>query len=185
MHYIRRRDASAPAPATTIIHYPQAFRASLPGRRRDAVLHSEDGAKATSREDTSTSTEPKEHMSSQTYQRDRLQARTPLRCPICGGELQDSMIRDLGGVTSDLTWQMHAGRCPEHGWFQAEAISRPPREIFSVNKPFGSARRVSIDGKEAFSFPTRFNLLPDAERRKPVDAFDAALWRAANLADRG
>lgn len=124
-------------------------------------------------------------MSSQTFQRDRLQARTPLRCPVCGGDLVDPMIRDLGGVTSGLAWQMHAGRCPEHGWFQAEAISRPPREIFAVNKPFGVARRVTLGGKEAFSFPTRFNLLPDDERRKKVDAFDPALWRAANLPERG
>jgi hypothetical protein len=149
------------------------------------MLHSHAGAWAPPGKNTPAKMEPKEHMSSQTYQRDRLRAETPLRCPVCGGELQETMIRDLGGVTSDLTWQMHAGRCPEHGWFQAEAISRPPREIFAVNKPFGAARRVTIGGQEAFSFPTRFNLLPDAERRKPVDAFDATLWRAANLSDRG
>ncbi|MGI9252224.1 MAG: hypothetical protein ACR2J8_00625 [Thermomicrobiales bacterium] len=123
-------------------------------------------------------------MSSQTYQRDRLQAESPLRCPICGGELAETMIRDLGGVTSDLNWQLHAGRCAEHGWFQAEAISRPPREIFAVNKPFGSARKVTVEGREAYSFPTAFNALPDEERRKKVDAFDPALWKATTLAGR-
>jgi hypothetical protein len=124
-------------------------------------------------------------MSSQTYQRDRLQARTPLRCPMCDGELVETMIRDLGGVTSDLTWQLHAGRCAEHGWFQAETISRPPREIFAVNKPFGVARRVSVNGREAFSFPTVFNELEAQARRQPVDALDPSLWRAHRLTDAG
>ena len=124
-------------------------------------------------------------MSSHTFQRDRLQARTPLRCPICGDQLVETMIRDLGGVTSDLTWQLHAGRCAEHGWFQAEAISRPPREIFAVNKPFGVARRVSVNGREAFSFPTVFNELPDQEKRNAVDPLEPAMWRASHLANAG
>ncbi len=63
----------------------------------------------------------------------------------------------LGGVTAGLFWQIHAGRCPEHGWFQTEVISRPPREIFPVNKPFGAARRIVVDGREVFSFPTVWN----------------------------
>ena len=84
-------------------------------------------------------------MESKFPSRDRVQVQTPLRCPICDRELEDTLIRDIGGVTSDLVWQIHAGRCPEHGWFQTEVISRPPREIFPVSKPFGAARRVVIE----------------------------------------
>ena len=104
---------------------------------------------------------------------------------ICGGDFADTMVRDLGGVTSDLVWQLHAGRCPEHGWFQAEAISRPPREIFAVNKPFGVARRVSVEGREAFSFPTTFNDLNPHERRTPIDPLDPAMWRVSRRTDAG
>lgn len=117
--------------------------------------------------------------------RDRLQAQTPLRCPVCGNRLTDTMIRDLGGVTHDLVWELHAGRCPEHGWFQTEVISRPPREIFAVNKPFGVARRMTIDGHETYSFPTVFNNLPPAERRQPVDPFDERLWQVSRVSGRG
>jgi hypothetical protein len=120
-----------------------------------------------------------------THQRDRLNARTPLRCPVCGSELTETLVRDLGGVTADLVWQLHAGRCPEHGWFQTEVISRPPREIFAVNKPFGVARRVLVDGIEAFSFPTVFNDLPTAERRLAHDPLDPKWWRVRRLADAG
>src|SRR5262245_25872280 len=101
--------------------------------------------------------------------RDRVRVRTPLRCPICERELEETLVRDIGGVTADLTWQIHAGRCPEHGWFQTEVISRPPREIFAVNKPFGVARRLVVDGKEVFSFPTVWNDLPTAAQRQRVD----------------
>lgn len=124
-------------------------------------------------------------MDRMSYQRDRRQVRTPMRCPICGGDFADTMVRDLGGVTSDLVWQLHAGRCPEHGWFQAEAISRPPREIFAVNKPFGVARRVSVEGREAFSFPTVFNDLNPQERRRPIDPLDPAMWRVSRRTDAG
>jgi len=110
--------------------------------------------------------------------RDRVAPRTPMRCPICGGDLADVMVRDLGGVTGTLVWEMHAGRCPEHGWFQAEVISRPPREIFPVERPFGSARRLVVDGQELFAFPTVWNGLTLAEKRnRSVDPFDPALWR--------
>lgn len=109
--------------------------------------------------------------------RDRTHARTPMRCPICGRELEDTLIRDLGGVTADLAWQLHAGRCPEHGWFQAEVISRPPREIFAVNKPFGVARRLTVNGQEVFSFPTVWNSLPADQQRRRVDPFDPAYWQ--------
>lgn len=111
--------------------------------------------------------------------RDQVHVRTPLRCPICGGALDETIVRDIGGVTADLVWQIHAGRCPEHGWFQAEVISRPPREIFPVNKPFGVARRLVIDGQEIFSFPTVWNALPLARQRERVDPFDGRYWRIA------
>lgn len=100
-----------------------------------------------------------------------------MRCPICGTELVDTLIRDLGGVTADLVWQLHAGRCPEHGWFQAEVISRPPREIFAVNKPFGVVRRMIVNGQEVFAFPTVWSSLPAERQRRRVDPFDPALWR--------
>lgn len=111
--------------------------------------------------------------------RDRTRASTPLRCPICGSELDETIIRDIGGVTADLFWQVHAGRCPEHGWFQTEVISRPPREIFPVNKPFGVARRVVVDGRETYSFPTVWNSLPAAQQRLRVDPLDARFWQVA------
>jgi hypothetical protein len=111
--------------------------------------------------------------------RDLVQARTPLRCPVCGRELEDTLVRDLGGVTADLVWQIHAGRCPEHGWFQTEVISRPPREIFPVNKPFGVARRMIVDGREVFSFPTVWNSLPLDKQRERVDPLDARYWQIA------
>lgn len=113
--------------------------------------------------------------------RDRVAPRTPMRCPICDAALDGVMIRDLGGVTANLVWELHAGRCPEHGWFQAEVISRPPREIFPVDRPFGTARRLVVDGEEVFAFPTVFNALPPAQRRSKVDAFDAAMWRVQRL----
>jgi hypothetical protein len=111
--------------------------------------------------------------------RDQVRVHTPMRCPICGRELEDVLIRDIGGVTSDLVWQIHAGRCPVHGWFQTEVISRPPREIFPVTKPFGAARRVVIDGQEYFSFPTVWNSLPPQKHRLQVDPFDARFWQVA------
>jgi hypothetical protein len=57
--------------------------------------------------------------------RDRVNVRTPMRCPLCGGQLSDVLIRDIGGVTASIIWQVHAGRCGEHGWFQTEIVSRP------------------------------------------------------------
>jgi hypothetical protein len=109
--------------------------------------------------------------------RDRRHVRTPLRCPVCGGELKDTLVRDLGGVTADLVWEIHAGRCPEHGWFQAEVISRPPREIFAVNKPFGVARRMVVNGLEVYSFPTVWSTQSDERQRQPANPFDPALWQ--------
>ena len=111
--------------------------------------------------------------------RDSRYVRTPLRCPVCRRELEETLIRDLGGVTADLIWQLHAGRCPEHGWFQTEVISRPPREIFAVNKPFGVVRRMVVNGDEVFSFPTVWNMLPREQQRKRVDPLDPRLWEIA------
>ena len=108
-----------------------------------------------------------------------------MRCPICQGELEDVLVRDLGGVTADLIWQLHAGRCPEHGWFQTEVISRPPWEIFAVNKPFGVARRLVVDGEELYSFPTVWNDLPPEARRQRVDPFDPRYWQVRRRAEAG
>lgn len=103
-------------------------------------------------------------------------ARTPMRCPICGQELDEVQIRDLGGVTADIVWQVHAGRCPEHGWFQAEVVSRPPREIFPVNRPFGAARRLTIGNDEIFAFATVWNDAPPEVKRSRVDPLDPQYW---------
>ena len=89
------------------------------------------------------------------------------------------MIRDIGGVTADLVWQVHAGLCPEHGWFQAEVISRPPREIFGVDRPFGAVRRLIVDGEETFGFTTVWGALPPDEKRQKVDPFDPRYWRVS------
>ncbi len=113
--------------------------------------------------------------------RDRVNVRTPMRCPICDGSLQDVLIRDLGGVTADITWQLHAGQCAEHGWFQTEVVSRPPREIFAVTRPFGAARRIVVEGREHFSFSTAWNDLPAQERREKVDPLDASYWQTKPL----
>jgi len=113
--------------------------------------------------------------------RDRINTSTPMRCPICGGQLSDVLIRDLGGVTADITWQVHAGQCEQHGWFQTEVVSRPPREIFSVTRPFGAARRIVVDGREHFSFSTTWNDLPLNERRQKVDPLEARYWQTRPL----
>src|SRR5687768_1905788 len=89
--------------------------------------------------------------------KDHVNAQSPLRCPVCDGSLRRVMIRDLGGVTADLIWQLHAGECPDHGWFQCEVISKPPREIFPVERPFGKARKMEIDGEELYAFATVWN----------------------------
>jgi hypothetical protein len=105
-----------------------------------------------------------------------------MKCPICGSELHNVLVRDIGGITADIIWQVHAGECPEHGWFQAEIVSRPPREIFPVTRPFGAARRIVIDGREFFAFSTVFNDLPGEERRKPHDPFESKYWKIRPLA---
>ena len=106
-----------------------------------------------------------------------------MRCPICEGALDKVLVRDVGGVTGDLFWQIHAGECPEHGWFQAEVVSRPPREIFPVERPFGPVRRLIVNGREIFTFPTAWNELPADEKRRRVDPLEARYWRVSRLVD--
>lgn len=103
-----------------------------------------------------------------------VQDQTPMRCPICERELVDVRVRDIGSVTAHLLWQMHAGRCPEHGWFQAEVISRPPREIFPVSRPGGVARRISVGDLEFFQLPTIWDSM---DARQQVDPFDPQYWK--------
>lgn len=86
------------------------------------------------------------------------------------------MIRDLGSPNAYRQWQLHAGRCPEHGWFQAEVVGRPPREIFPVTKPFGAARRMIVNGEEVYQFPTIWNDVPEKVRLSPVDPLEAKFW---------
>lgn len=117
--------------------------------------------------------------------RDRIGVATPMRCPICNGSLRNTLIRDLGGITAGLIWELHAGECPEHGWFQTEVISRPPREIFPVDRPFGTARRLVIDGVEIFSFPTIWNDQSAETKRSRVDPFDPRFWQVRRLVDAG
>jgi len=99
--------------------------------------------------------------------------RTPLRCPICNTRLKSEQIISIGQVTADLPWEIHAGRCDEHGWFQAEVISKPPREIFPVERPAGVARRITIDGKPIYAFPTVWNAV---DTLQPVDPYDERYW---------
>ncbi len=106
-----------------------------------------------------------------------------MRCPICDCELHNVLIRDLGGITADLIWQLHAGECPEHGWFQAEVISRPPREIFPVDRPFGVARRLVVDGEELYAFATVWNDVPPEQTRRRIDPLDPRYWRVRRLAN--
>jgi hypothetical protein len=95
--------------------------------------------------------------------------RTPLRCPICNRQLTSGQIIPLGQVTASLPWELHAGRCPEHGWFQAEVISKPPREIFPVERPGGVARRITIGGEPVFAFPTIWNATDPLQSADPYD----------------
>lgn len=99
--------------------------------------------------------------------------RTPMVCPLCGGELSNVQIRQLGKVTAGLNWEMHSGECAEHGWFQAELISKPPREIFAVSQPGGVARKLVIGGKSIYAFPTIWDSIGG---RKPVDPYDPDMW---------
>lgn len=99
---------------------------------------------------------------------------TPLRCPITGEALKDVRVIPLGPVTGELVWELHAGRSEDYGWFQAEAISKPPREIFPVDRPGGSARRMLIGGKPVYAFPTIWD---STDRRSVVDMYDPEYWQ--------
>ena len=113
-------------------------------------------------------------------QRDRINVRTPMRCPLCGGELERVYVRDLGAITAGVVWQLHAGRCAahpdEHGWFQAEVVGKPPREIFPVERPFGPTKRLVVDGQEVYSFATVWNDAPSAVLMRRVDPLDPQYW---------
>lgn len=116
--------------------------------------------------------------------RDQFNVETPLKCPVCGGSLVDTGIRQLGTITRNTAWEMHHGRCEEHGWFQAEVVGRPPREIFAVSKPFGASRRLVIGENEYYQFPTVWNdveLDVRMNKEKPVDPLDAQYWKPRNL----
>lgn len=104
-----------------------------------------------------------------------------MRCPVCGRELTDVQIRDLGGVSADLVWQVHCGYCPVDGWFQAEIVSRPPREIFPVHKPFGAARRMIVGNDEVFAFATVWNDAPADVKRSRVDPLDPQYWKVRSF----
>lgn len=116
--------------------------------------------------------------------RDQFNVETPLKCPVCGGDLVETSIRTLGTITLNTAWEMHIGRCEEHGWFQAEVVGRPPREIFAVTKPFGASRRLVVGDTEYYQFPTAWN---DVEldfrmnKEAPVDPLDAQYWKPRNL----
>lgn len=116
--------------------------------------------------------------------RDQFNVETPLTCPICGHDLVKTMIRTLGTVTSHTSWQMHVGQCEEHGWFQAEIVGKPPRDIFAVTRPFGASRRLLVNGREMYQFPTVWNDVDfDArmDRSKPVNPLDPQYWKSRSL----
>lgn len=115
--------------------------------------------------------------------REQLRPRTPMRCPVCHGALDKVIIRDIGGLAPGAVWQIHAGECAEHGWFQTEIVRRPPREIFAVTRPFGAARRMVINGREYYAFTTVWSTLPGDEKRRQVDPLDADYWEALPLSD--
>lgn len=103
--------------------------------------------------------------------------RTPMRCPLCDGRLSHIQVRNIGDVTANILWQMHTGECPIHGWFQAEFVGKPPREVFPVDRPAGNARKVVIDGREVFSFPTVWNSIDVKDARQKVDPLDPRYWQ--------
>lgn len=120
----------------------------------------------------------------QDVRRDNIRGRTPMRCPICGGELENVHIRELGGLTAGIMWMLHAGECPRHGWFQAEFSADPPREVFPVTKPFGTARRVVVNGHEYFEFYTAWGRAKIEDRHfQATDPLDPAMWSTEPLVD--
>src|SRR5690606_3027187 len=109
--------------------------------------------------------------------RDKFRAETPLRCPLCDGALENTMIRDLGAPNAYRRWELHPGCCSERGGFQAGGIERRPRVIFAANKTFDAARRLIGTGREVYQFPTVWNDVPGDERVKPTDPLDARYWQ--------
>ncbi len=99
---------------------------------------------------------------------------TPLRCPIDGNLLEHVQIQALEPVTGERDWELHAGRCPEHGWFQAEVILTPPREIFPVTRPGGITRAIRIGGRLIYAFPTLWDAM---DRRVDVEMYDPYYWQ--------
>ena len=68
--------------------------------------------------------------------------------------------------------------------FNAEVISKPPREIFPVVRPFGVARGLVVDGEEVYAFATVWNDLTPAEKRQKVDPFDRRYWKVRGQTSR-
>lgn len=119
-----------------------------------------------------------------TIHRDQYNVETPLRCPICDQQLENTMIRTLGTVAPHTAWQMHIGHCPDHGWFQAEIVGRPPRDIFAVTKPFGTSRRLIVDDQEVYQFPTVWcdeELNVRMNKEHPVDTYNPKYWKPRGL----
>ncbi len=116
--------------------------------------------------------------------REQFNVETPLRCPVCESELVDTRITPMGNVSTHTRWFMHSGRCEQHGWFQAETVGRPPRDIFAVNRPFGVSRRLVVNGREVYQFPTVWNQVEFHERMNRmskanrVDPMDERYWKA-------
>lgn len=119
-----------------------------------------------------------------TILRDQFNVETPLTCPVCGGDLVETGIRTLGTITRNTAWEMHSGRCEEHGWFQAEIVGKPPRDIFAVTRPFGASRRLVVGDTEYYQFPTVWNDV-DFETRMDksngIDPLDATYWKPKGL----
>lgn len=116
--------------------------------------------------------------------RDQFNVETPLKCPVCDGQLMQTMIRTMGTVTRNTAWEMHAGRCEEHGWFQAEVVGRPPRDIFAVTRPFGASRRLVVNGREVYQFDTVWKDVELAQRMnkfKPADMLDEQYWKPRSI----
>jgi len=48
-----------------------------------------------------------------------------------------------------------------------------------VNKPFGAARRMLVNGRETYSFPTVWNTLTALQQRTRVDPLEERFWKVA------
>jgi hypothetical protein len=100
--------------------------------------------------------------------------RSPLVCPFDGSPLTNLQVIPLGQVTARLSWELHAGRSEKYGcWFQAEIISKPPREIFAVSRPAGIAYPILIGDTPIYALPTIWD---STNRLEDVDPYDPAYW---------